>query len=366
MHARNLLVAFVVFAASSAWAGVEYTYRELPAEFSEAFSLFNPGFRNRSVASPHVGPDGTVAIAANNRLLLWKDGVFSSLGDSSSLYGKVRDINGTGAILVDFRRSFADPLAPAIWKDGNLSVRVPTGASGIGFGFNDSGSIVGVTGGFGTQQGVTFSPDAVTPIPGLPAGYQPFVINDSGVMAGFLAPSSGSDRGPYFQSGTTITRLSPERALDGFVRDINADGTAVGWEGPAFDTFLTRPAIFRQDGITSLAGPPGSFGVTLGSAFGINDAGTVVGSLWSFDFSGAVRWRNGVAEPLQDLVQLPGSSTRLLAAYDINDSGQIVGLAATGPFSERVFLLTPIPEPSTVILVGLGLAIVAASRFRRQ
>jgi hypothetical protein len=42
------------------------------------------------------------------------------------------------------------------------------------------------------------------------------------------------------------------------------------------------------------------------------------------------------------------------SAGDINDHGQIVGVGITGG-QRHAFLLTPIPEPSTVTLFALGL-----------
>ena len=73
---------------------------------------------------------------------------------------------------------------------------------------------------------------------------------------------------------------------------------------------------------------------------------------------------DGALHDLNDLV-LPGTQAVLRQAYAINDVGQIVvnGTGADG--HEHAFLLTPIadvPEPSSVFLLCIGLAILGFLR----
>ncbi len=107
-------------------------------------------------------------------------------------------------------------------------------------------------------------------------------------------------------------------------------------------------------------------GATLTQAFGINEAGQIVGI-----FSGATGGHGfllsgGVFAPLD----APGAIAT--TASGINDAGQIVGefIDATGTLTHG-FLATPaaVPEPGTLGLVTLGLVTLAvrmrASRRRR-
>jgi hypothetical protein len=84
------------------------------------------------------------------------------------------------------------------------------------------------------------------------------------------------------------------------------------------------------------------------SAFGINDSGKIVGHYWDATGGHGFFYAGGGFAP----IDVPGAS--LTRALGINDSNNIVGYYydATG---EHGFVATLIPEPSTMLLLGLGL-----------
>ncbi len=107
------------------------------------------------------------------------------------------------------------------------------------------------------------------------------------------------------------------------------------------------------------------------SAFALNDDGYVVGnSASSQGVSSAFIWHASFG--MQDLNLLidsadPMSGTfRIFSALDINNSGQIVAQGLVdGDARQHSFLLTPVPEARTYVLMLVGLLFVAAiSRLR--
>ena len=78
------------------------------------------------------------------------------------------------------------------------------------------------------------------------------------------------------------------------------------------------------------------------------------GSARAFLYSG------GVVTDLNSMISTD-SGWLLKTADDINDMGQIVGTGRLNG-SNRMFLLTPIPEPTTILL----LAICFGARARRK
>jgi probable HAF family extracellular repeat protein len=122
---------------------------------------------------------------------------------------------------------------------------------------------------------------------------------------------------------------------------INDAGQIVGWSYPAGDA-APHAFLWQNGTMTDLGTLGGSFSL----AYGINDAGQVVGYSNTAGNDHAFLWQNGT---MMDLGTLGGSFS---VAYGINDAGQVVGWSHT-PGSTTVhaamWILGPTITPQEAI-----------------
>ncbi|MFO0839121.1 MAG: hypothetical protein U1D55_11430 [Phycisphaerae bacterium] len=214
-------------------------------------------------------------------------------------------INSAGAIAGGHQVrcvSGATPIAAARWSPGGASlVSIPTCVDSTGYGINDAGWVVGQSN----------------------SQAQPFLWNGLGpTPLSILGSSGGADNAV----------------------GINDVGEIVGW---SFDpsTHLTQACRWNA---SSPATPPLTLGSVPGQsggfAFSINNHSQVVGASGSTTFNSglrAFRWQSGVIEDLNSLIP-PGSGWTLQVAYDVSDSGFIVGVGdPPGSVQQQAYLLEP-------------------------
>jgi probable HAF family extracellular repeat protein len=166
---------------------------------------------------------------------------------------------------------------------------------------------------------------------------------------------------------------------ESFAYGINARGQVVGESltnaGPR--AFLWSPSTPNgtTGSMVDLGALPGQF--EFSAAEDINAHGLVVGESGPSGNTRAFLWTpdspNASTGKMMDLNNLlepnSGRSWRLRTARAINDRGQIAGTGFLGD-SERAFLLTPVPEQSTITFVATGALLLKcfirrASRFSR-
>jgi len=264
------------------------------------------------------------------------------------------------------------PSNPQMRDIGSLG-----GTYAVGRDINNVGQIVGVS----TMSGVPFqraflwTPGGTGGPPsnpqmkdlGILPGQSPseaLGLNDGGHVVGH-----SNDQG-FFYDGSTMIGVgtlgggrSPALAVNNLDQVVGASDV--------LPNGLT-PYLWTIDGTDGVATNPrmrnlGSLGGLFGSASDINDAGQVVGeSLTSSNATHAFLWTTaqGMLD-LNDLVNASAAGWVLQVATGINERGQIVGygqhLGQT-----RSFVLTPVPEPSTAVLLCAGSLCIALAAIRQR
>jgi probable HAF family extracellular repeat protein len=183
-----------------------------------------------------------------------------------------------------------------------------------------------------------------------------YAINGQGVIAAVSLPANGSGFGQeiFVIDGMARSLIAEYLTGDQSIQDINDNGTVVGYINS--QAFWWNAGEFHQFSLQ---------GNLFSNATGINDREQIVGygstdaGLQPFILEGSMLMN------LNDLIA-PGDSTSypLELAHAINEGGDIL----VTDTQNNVYILVPIPEPSTYAAITGGLALVgvAATRRRRQ
>ena len=163
---------------------------------------------------------------------------------------------------------------------------------------------------------------------------QAFAINDSGQVAGFSQVSTGATEAFVWRDGvmTSLGKINPALTNDinnsGGAYAINNNGAVAG-EGLAEGAFVHH-AFSWSEPLPGGAGGGmkdlGTLGYRDSQAYGINDAGQVVGFSYGQGQAAALLWQAG-----GQIVSLGtlGGSFNYSVAHDINNQGQVVGFSKT-------------------------------------
>jgi probable HAF family extracellular repeat protein len=176
----------------------------------------------------------------------------------------------------------------------------------------------------------------------VPGAYDVTGINDRGQVIGSYNTPAGSGHGFLLYNGEMTDIFAPDGTNTG-IGDINSSGTMVG----GFTKSDYNPhAFYYSDGIYTDINGNNKYS----TARGINDTGDIVGA--GYPDNRIYFYSNNTINDLNPLIYTTLDIT-INDAYEINDKGQIL---TSGFYNSdglgHAFLLTPIPEPSTIMLLG--------------
>lgn len=290
---------------------------------------------------------------------------------TSHNYSQALRINDLGQVVgvsaVQESNGYVDKDQPFLYSAGNLAnIGSLGGGYGLAQAINDSGQIVGIS---ANANGIT---DAFLDTNGtfidlghFPSSYQystAYGINGSGTIVGYSTTASGPGYEHAFAySDGSMTDLGTLGGNNSRAFDVNASGQVVGASFVADNSvqhaFLDSGGTMQDLGALNAVN---SFGL------GINDTGAVVGTLTfgAGQNNHGFLYQNGTMIDLNDLLSA-GSGWVLRDAQGINDRGQIVGQGLYNG-EIRAYLLTPVPEPSSLWIWLIGLAAVVSAQCRSR
>lgn len=240
--------------------------------------------------------------------------VLLSLFGAAQRGASVLGADGQAAV----RISAAAPSPYTVTDLGTLG-----GATTKAMGMNENDQIVGASQSGAYMHAFLWDDGTLTNLGALGAnGSWAYDINDSGqVVGGSYVGTEFRSHAFLWQNGNGMRDLGTLGGPDSYAFEINNSGQAAGSACCAPDTYLSHAVLWGSGGIVDM-GDLDPVWPAISAAYGINDAGQVVGGAYdaSVNFH-AFLWQNG---SMQDLGTLGGD---LSEAEAINDNGQVVGLA---------------------------------------
>ncbi len=183
---------------------------------------------------------------------------------------------------------------------------------------------------------------------------EPEGINSSGQIVGWATTPLAYSNAFLYSNGT-ITDLQSffgPGVTDSQANAINDSGQIVGDFEPNANAY-THAFSIKDGMMTDL----GTFGGANSQASGVNNNGVIVGTADASDNSRhAFVYINSTMYDLNNQLDSSGTGWVLSNAVAINDNGWIVASASKQGEGIYSVLLTPIPEPSSMVLAGLAAA----------
>ncbi len=285
---------------------------------------------------------------------LYDNGVKTSLGGTNSC---ATDISNNGQI-VGYALSASGYNAAFLFSGGSLQdIGDHQLADSYGYSINNSGQVAGhVSNGSFLYTGGSWAGvyDIGVSAIGLDINEAGQVVGYTGTKAIYYNGSSSQDIGSlgsgYLNSKATAINNSGKIIGYCIVNDIYANSSSLS----------AHAFLYKNGAMTDLGSLYPQDTGNLCIANDINDAGLIVGKCSINTFASAFIYEDGVMQNLNPLVDSTSGVTidytsgwYLQEATSINSSGEIVGYGLLNG-ELHAFLLTPVPEPSCILVLGVS------------
>ncbi|WP_198358892.1 PEP-CTERM sorting domain-containing protein [Noviherbaspirillum autotrophicum] len=342
-----LLYCNVLLASGTAQAAPFYTITDLGTlggVFSYGAKINNAG----QVTGSSTTSTGTT------HAFIYSNGAMTDLGTLGGSYSYGYDINNAGQV-TGYAYNSNNTANAFIYSNGTMTFLgslVGSTANSTGSGINDAGQVAGTSSSSSDNynHAVIYSNGSITDLGSNSLG---IAINNAGQTLIY----SGA-HAVIYKNGI-MTDLGTLAGVMSFGADINNAEQVTGYSTFSTTNYSSYHAFLYSNGSMIDLG-------TLGGAssygWGINDAGDVVGySLTNIGQHHAFKYTAGQMMDLNSIVEVQDNGWELYEAMGINDAGQITGYGTingqTHAFllSPRLHPVTPVPEPASLTLFGLGL-----------
>ncbi len=357
----------LVSGSKTAFAGLLYHLTDLGVLSTQNPRSGGEGLNNHGVV---VGESGVVAIGSNSHAFAWT--AATGMTDLAASMGRGQsgafDVNDAGQIIGSGPVS-NNVVHAVIWSGGGFQdLGAPTGSTGsTGVSINSLGNVAGYSTINGHNLGFFWSSQGgLVSLPNLNGSRESIIggINNSNEISGTVTLPSGLALAYTWTSSQGMQSLGvlPNGSQSGAFA-INNLGQVAG-----ASNVILREAVLWTPGnpIQPLGWLPNYANDSEGR--GINDSGLVVG--YSQASSGPIAgfvWdsTNGMQD-LNQMLDSSGAGWHIGVATAINNLGQITGAGTAPDGDTHAFLLTPVPEPSSFLLLAVGGLAAVQTVLRRS